>query len=443
MGVEIFSLGGYDEVGRNMTAIKVDEEVIICDLGIHLENYIILTQDEDVINIPPNILIEHNAVPNIKLINKWKDLVKAIIPTHAHLDHIGGIPMMAQFFDAPIICTPFSGAVLKAIIADAGIRFNNTIKTLNPNSSIKLTENITIEFVSMTHSTPQTVMVVIHSKYGKIVYANDFKFDNYPVLGTKPNMKRLHEIGKHGDVLCLIADSLYSRDHRKMPSETVAREMLKDVLLGTHAQGKAIIVTTFSSHIARLKSIVDFSQQLKRKVLFLGRSLNKYVAAAEEVGIAKFSDKVDIIKYSSKIKNRLNKVIRDGKDKFVLVVTGHQGEPGSALSKMANGLFHFDHGDHVIFSSTVIPTLVNQKNRAVLEETLEKKGVRIFRDIHVSGHAAREDHRDLLEILKPKHIIPTHGDLSITSGLYDLAIDLKYDASRVHIMKNGSYLRIE
>jgi ribonuclease J len=228
-----------------------------------------------------------------------------------------------------------------------------------------------------------------------------------------------------------------------MPSETVAREMLKDVLLGTHAQGKAIIVTTFSSHIARLKSIVDFSQQLKRKVLFLGRSLNKYVAAAEEVGIAKFSDKVDIIKYSSKIKNRLNKVIRDGKDKFVLVVTGHQGEPGSALSKMANGLFHFDHGDHVIFSSTVIPTLVNQKNRAVLEETLEKKGVRIFRDIHVSGHAAREDHRDLLEILKPKHIIPTHGDLSITSGLYDLAIDLKYDASRVHIMKNGSYLRIE
>jgi ribonuclease J len=364
------------------------------------------------------------------------------VPTHAHLDHIGAIPFLAGFYDAPVICSPFTAAVLKAIITDAGLKFTNEIKSLNVNSAIKV-GNLTIEFVSMTHSTPQTVMIVIHTKYGKIIYANDYKFDNYPVLGTKPNFKRLKELGKAGNVLGLMLDSTYSRDHRKMPSESVAREMLKDVILGTNSDGKAVIITTFSSHIARLKSIIEFGLKTGRKIVFLGRSLAKYVAAAEEVGIAKFSNQIEIVKYSSKIRPRLNKIVKDGRDKYLLVVTGHQGEPESTLAKMVAGMFAFERGDHIIFSSTVIPTPTNQRNRQEMEQELDRLGVRIFRDIHVSGHAAREDQRDLIEMVKPKHIIPAHGSKEMTSAVLDLALELGYKEENVHMVSDGEFFELK
>lgn len=437
MTIEICAVGGYSEVGKNMTAIKVDDEVIVCDMGIHLENYIALTEDEDLVNIIPQELMSNHAVPNIDLIKDWHDMVKAIIPTHAHLDHIGAIPFIARYFNAPVICTPFTAEVLNAIISDAKIPFKNKIKILNVNSSIRVTDKITIEFVSITHSTPQTVIVVIHTPYGKVIYANDFKFDNYPVLGTKANIERLEKIGKEGNVLCLMIDSLYAPDHRKMPSESVAREMIKDVLLGTNSKDRVIVATTFSSHIARLKSFVDYGQKMGRKVIFMGRSLNKYVSAAEKVGIANFSKDVEIVKYSSKIKSRINKIVKEGKDKYLIIVTGHQGEQKATLSKMVNGMFPFRKGDHVIFSSSVIPSPTNQKNRAAIELQLEEMGVRVFKDIHVSGHAAREDHRDMIEMLKPKHMIPAHAEMHMMSEMMNLCLDLGYKESNIHMLKNG------
>lgn len=442
MPLEICSVGGYNQVGKNMTAINIDSNVIICDMGIHLENYIKLTEDEDILNILPRELIEVDAVPNIDTIKKWQDKVIAIVPTHAHLDHVGAIPFIAQYYDAPIICTPFTNYVLKAICDSASLKLKNDIKVLNANSTIKINGEISIEFISMTHSVPQTAMVVIHTKYGKIVYANDFKLDNYPVLGTKVNYKRIRELGKD-NVLCLIVDSTYSREHKKMPSESVAREMLKDVLLGTNSDGRAVIITTFSSHIARLKSIADFGQKMGRKVIFMGRSLEKYISAAEQVGFINFSDKFEIVKYSSKIKPRLNKIIKEGREKYLVVVTGHQGEPKATLSKMANGMFDFQRGDHVVFSSTVIPTETNQKNRANIEEDLTRQGVRVFTDIHVSGHAGREDLRDMIEMIQPKHIIPAHGEPSMTSASKDLALELGYNAENVHVMQDGEFCKIE
>jgi ribonuclease J len=442
MSIEIRAIGGYGEVGKNMVAIKIDDEVIICDMGIHLENYIAHTQDEDILNIHPEELIATESVPNITLIKEWAEKVKAIVPTHAHLDHIGAIPFLACYYDAPIIATPFTTAVLNAIIEDAKIPFKNQIKVLNVNSSIKISDNITIEFISITHSTPQTVIIAIHTKYGKIIYANDFKFDQYPVLGTKPNIERLHEIGKEENVLCLIMDSLYANDSRKMPSETVARQMLKDVLMGVNSEKKAIIVTTFSSQIARLKSIIDYGKRTGRKIVFLGRSLHKYVSAAEQIGLVNFSDNVEIIKYSSKIRSKLNKAFKEGKDKYLFVVTGHQGEPNATLSKMIDGMFRFSKGDHMVFASSVIPTNTNQRNRKIIEDKLTAMGVRIFRDIHVSGHAAREDHRDMIEILKPKHIIPAHSEMQMMSALMELCLDLGYDESNVHLIKNGDSVKL-
>ena len=440
--IEICTVGGYNEVGKNMTAVNVDGEVVIFDMGIHLESYIKYTEDEDIINVNPSELIKVGAVPDITKIEKWKDKVKAIIPTHAHLDHIGAVPYISSNYDAPILGTPFTIAVLKTILKDERITIKNKIRKLAPNSVFQISKNLKVEFINITHSTPQTVMVALHTKYGVILYANDFKFDRFPTLGEKPNFKRLKELGKKG-VLCLIVDSTYSRSCKKTPSESVAKEMLKDVLLGTGNKGKAVFVTTFSSHIARLRSIVECGKKMNRKIVFLGRSLSKYCKASESVGIAKFSD-VKIVKYRNDIKRTLEKIKKIGMGKYLVVLTGHQGEPKAALSRIINGElgFNFEPDDHVVFSCITIPTPTNIENRRVLEAKLKNQHVRIFTDIHVSGHAAREDSRDLIELVRPKHIIPAHGEHKMTSAMADLALEMGYKENNIHVMKNGQMLVI-
>ncbi|MBU0536132.1 MAG: RNase J family beta-CASP ribonuclease [Nanoarchaeota archaeon] len=442
MAIEICTVGGYDEVGKNCTAIKVDDEVIILDMGLHLDKYIAYTEDEDVYDFSPKKLMEIGAVPNLDFISSWIGSTKAILSTHAHLDHIGAIPFLSNRFNAPIVTTPYAKAVLEAILADEKIDLKNEIKAVNPNSVYNVSKNITAEFINMTHSTPQTAMIAIHTKYGTIVYANDFKFDNQPVLGKKPNFKRLREIGKKG-VLCLILDSIYAGSAKKTPSESVAKEMLKDVMLGTNSRGKAVVVTTFSSHLARLKSIIEFGRKMNRKIIFLGRSLNKYVKAGEKVKIVDFSKKAEIIGFRDKINKKLNS-IADKKDKYIIVCTGHQGEPKAVLSRIINNEFKFKlgSGDQVIFSCTVIPNEINQANRELMESKLRERGVRIFRDIHVSGHCAREDQRDLIEMLRPKNIIPAHVDTEKAVAMAELAKELGYSLGKsVFIMENGGILR--
>lgn len=442
--ITICAVGGYNEVGKNMTAVKVDDEVVILDMGLQLEKYIAYTEDEeeDIKNITAPQLTKVGAIPDMAKIEDWRKRVKAIITTHAHLDHIGAIPFLAKKFKANIYCTPFTKAVLKIILKDEKIHLRNKIVSVNANSGFAVSKNISVEFINMTHSTPQTVMIALHTKYGTIIYANDFKFDNFPTLGKKPNYKRLKEIGEKG-VKCLILDSIYSKNSTKTPSESVAREMLKEVL-SLDLQGKTVFITTFASHLARLKSIIEFSKRLNRKILFLGRSLAKYVQAGEEVGIINFSKDVEIVKYGAKIRKRLRK-IKNPAD-YVFVCTGHQAEPKSVLSKLVNNVFQFEFkpGDYLIFSSGVIPVPINIANREALEKILKEKGVRIFKDIHVSGHAAKEDQRDLIQMTKPAHIIPAHGDFSMASALAELAIEEGYKlGDGIHIMKDGQRIIIK
>lgn len=443
--IEIRAVGGYDEVGRNMTAINVDNEVIILDMGLELEQYIQLAEDEDIVDIKLADLEKVDAVPQTESIEEWRSKVKAIVPTHAHLDHIGAVPFLAYKYNAPIICTPFTQEVIKSILHDEKIHIPNKIRTLYANSKLKISEKITLEFIHVTHSTPQAVIAAIHTPYGKILYANDFKFDLYPVVGKKPNFKRLEELGKEGDVLCLITESTYAHDARKMPSESVARQMLKDIMLGTYSQDKSVIVTTFASHIARLKSIVEFSHKMDRKCVLLGRSFAKYVGAAERAGIVKLSDKCEILNYRAQINRKLAKIMKEGKEKYVLVVTGHQGEPRATLSRMARGEtpLELTNEDQVIFSCNTIPVETNIKQREHLEALLSEHGTRIFVDIHASGHAAREDLRDLLLLTKPKNIVPTHGEKKQKEALRDLAHQLGYEDKQIHILHNGKGLKLQ
>lgn len=441
--VEICAVGGYNEVGKNSTAIKIDNEVYILDLGIHLENYIKYTQDEDLVVANPKELMKAGSVPDISVINDWKDKVKMILPTHAHLDHLGAIPYLANNFKVPVMCTPFTSEVLKGILTEDKIKLVNKIKSMSANSLFQASNNVRIEFIHVTHSTPQTVMIALHTKEGIIVYANDFKFDLFPTLGKKPNFKRLEELGKQ-KVLALICDSTYAADARKMPSESIAKEMLREVMLGLDSKNKHVVVTTFSSHIARLSSIVEFGQKMNRKIVFMGRSMAKYVRAAENTGIANFTNKVEVLKFSGQIKRKLKKIAKE-RGKYLMVVTGHQGEPKSTLAKMMNGelKFNFMSEDHIIFSCRTIPTPTNIANREKLEANLRTFNVRIFKDIHQSGHAAREDLRDLINLVKPKHIIPAHGEFKMTSALADLAVEMGYKKGQnVHLMQNGGRIKL-
>jgi len=444
MGIEICTVGGYNEVGKNMTAVKVDNDVVIIDMGLNLDPYIKYTEDEDdKADLSPKMLTSIGAIPDIKPIEKWRGLVKAIIPTHAHLDHVGAVPYLSNEFNAPILCTPFTAEVLNIICRDDKIKLKNKVKMLNVNSIYKLTNKITVEFINSTHSTPQTVMVALHTPYGIVLYTADFKLDSAPVLGQKIDFAKLKNLGKKG-VACLICDSTRATYAMKTPSEQVAKEMLKDVMLSTDSEGRAVIVTTFSSHLARLSSIIEFGKKMKRKIVFLGRSLAKYVEAGEKVGIIKFSKDVEIVKFGKHIKKRL-KTLQKNPSKYLIVCTGHQGEPKSVLGKIVNGQFDFKFSkeDHIVFSCTVIPTPLNRANREILETNLKQRGVRIFKDIHASGHPSREDCRELINMIKPKHLIPYHGDMTMASGLSDLAAELGYRmGEQIHVMQNGQVLEL-
>jgi len=228
-----------------------------------------------------------------------------------------------------------------------------------------------------------------------------------------------------------------------MPSEGVAKQMLRDVMFGVQSKGKSIIVTTFSSHIARLKSIVENGHKLNRKVVLVGRSIAKYVLAAQRVGIVEFGKEVEFVRQRDRVEKLFAKIQKEGKEKYVIVCTGHQGEPKAILSRMVRGDFdyQFNEGDMVIFSCSVIPVEVNKRNRDKLDSELRAKNVRLFTDVHVSGHAAREDHRDLLELVRPKHIIPAHAGPDKAIMMQELATQLGF--KNVHIMSDGKKLKIE
>ncbi|MEM4245343.1 MAG: ribonuclease J, partial [Candidatus Nanoarchaeia archaeon] len=217
--MEICTVGGYAEVGKNMTAVKVGDDVVVIDMGFFLPKLIDFEEEGgDRKTITSDVLMKMGAIPNDKVVDSWKKLTKAIVLSHCHLDHIGAAPYLANGYNCPVIGTPYTVEVLRNMIKEDELHMRNEIKPLNPNSSFKVSKNMEVELINMTHSTPQTAMIAVHTKEGVILYANDFKFDNHPVIGKKPNMKRLKQIGQKG-VKALVVDSLYAADERKTPSE--------------------------------------------------------------------------------------------------------------------------------------------------------------------------------------------------------------------------------
>lgn len=433
-------MGGYEEVGKNMTAVKVGEDVIIFDMGIHLDR-LHIHEDTNIEKMHSLDLIERGVIPDDTLMKDVNGKVKAIVFTHGHLDHIGAVAKLAQRYEAPIIATPYTMALIERIIkGERKFKFNNPLQILKSGEKCQISPDVTLEFVHTTHSIPQAVTPVLHTSEGIIVYSNDFKFDNHQKLSPPPDYQRFRELGEKG-VLAFIVDSTRAAEYDQVitHSERVASVVLEDILEQPLKEEEGIIVTTFASHIERIQAISEIVAKSDRKMLLLGRSMERYCSLAETMGILKLP-KNSSIYGSPKSINRALTLADENRSDYVLLATGHQGEPDALLPRIANDKtsFNVQHGDNIIFSAPVIPNPLNRANRNLLERRLKSKGARIFTNAHVSGHAGREDHRNFIRMLNPAHIIPAHGDLEMLTAYAELAEEEGYRmGNNLHILRNG------
>jgi len=444
--MKIHAIGGYNEVGKNMTALEVGDDVLLFDSGLFLPAIVGVEERE---KIPTEQGMRAlSALPDDTYLEKkgLRNKVRAILVSHAHLDHIGALPYNAHRYNAPVLGTPYTTEVIKVLMADNNQHIPNKIITIEPNGSytVKGKRNYKVEFINMTHSTIQSAIIAVHTPEGIVLYANDYKLDNSPVFGDKPNYKRLKELSKIG-IKALIVDCLYAPDDRKTPSEKIAKGLLEDVFFTTENYKSGMVVTTFSSHIARLKTITELGRKLNREIIFAGRSLSKYVTAARNIGKAPFAKDVKIVTYRHQVE-KMMKQINKNKSKYILVCTGHQGEPGSILERISRNNLPLDlqSDDQIIFSSKTIPTPINEANKEQIIRRLKKRQVRIFDHVHVSGHGGREDLRDLIKIVNPEHVIPSHGDLKKTTAGAKLAEEMGYKLNKtVHLMTNGKNITLQ
>ena len=437
--IGIIAVGGYNEMGKNMTGVRVDNDIIVLDMGLQLDR-VQIHEDVEIDKMHSMDLIKMGAIPDDTVMNEVSGTVKAIVCTHGHLDHIGAIPKLAHRYKAPIIATPYTAELIKHEISDERkFDVGNQVMSLKIGGRYNVTPDIQIEFIRIQHSIVDSAFAAIHTPEGVVLYASDFKLDRTPTIGEPPDFQRLKKLGKEG-VKVMITESTNSGHSGKTPSEQIAKDLVRDVLLGTEETESGVIITTFSSHVARINAIIQAAEEMDRIPVLLGRSMERYLSIARDMKYIDFPKNLEIHGSRNAVDKALRRISQDGKKKYLPIVTGHQGEPDSILTRIANGETHFkiDSGDKVIFSANAIPNPMTLANRYALETKLKMAGARIYDNVHVSGHASREDHWELLRMISPEQVIPSHGNMVMHSNYVEMAEDAGYAfGDTVHIMRNG------
>jgi ribonuclease J len=394
-------------------------------------------------------LIDMGAIPDDRVMSDLEGDVQAIVPTHGHLDHIGAISKLAHRYNAPVVATPFTIELVRQELEDED-KFNveNDLQTMEAGSTMAIGDSgsVDLEFVNVTHSTIDAINPVLHTPEGAVVYGLDKRIDHSPVIGDPIDMERFREIGREGEgVLCYIEDCTNAGRKGRTPSESTARKHLKDVLYSVEDYDGGIVATTFSSHIARVKSLVEFADDIGRQPVLLGRSMEKYSGTAERLDFVEFPDDLGMYGHRKSVDRTFKRIMKEGKENYLPIVTGHQGEPRAMLTRIGRGEtpYELDDGDKVIFSARVIPEPTNEGQRYQAERLLKMQGARLYDDIHVSGHLREEGHFEMLDALQPQHVIPAHQDLKGYAPYVDLCESQGYELGRdLHISRNGNLIQL-
>jgi len=435
--MKVHTLGGYEEVGRNMTAVEVQGETVIFDMGFEMEE--VIGADGEVDQMTTNETLETGAIPLDKSI--MDNDVSAIVIGHGHLDHVGAIPKLAGAYDCPIVCTPYTKKIIERNLENDRKNIDNDVIAVEKGDDYEISENLDLEFMHVNHSIPQATLSLLKTPEGNVVYGNDMKIDYSPVIEETTDLDRLKEAGEEGVELMIPGTTRVDQVGRCRSEKSVEVE-LNDVLESCYANGGAVVLTTFSSQISRLNSVIEANDG-RRKIAFVGRSLKEYTKSAEELGLIDLSD-VEVVSYFDECSDLMNRVSNE-REQWLVVATGNQGEPGAQMDKLASGTypFEFQEDDHVIFSSQVIPTPLTRANRYALEKKLTDQGVRLYKEIHTSGHAMKEDHRDFINLLDPNNIVPSHGHIQKLGDYVELAREEGYSLEEdVFIGENGREIEI-
>ncbi len=418
--VRVAFLGGMNEIGKNMTVYEYKDDMFILDCGIAFPG------DE----LPGVDLV----IPDFTYIEKNADKIRGLIITHGHEDHIGGIPYLLKKVNIPIYATKLTIGLIKGKLAEHGLLQSTKLVEINPRDNITL-GSFNIELIHVNHSIPDAVGLAIRCPAGILIHTGDFKIDTTPVDGDMIDLTRFAEYGKKG-VLALFQDSTNAERPGYTMSEKTVGESFENLF--RKAGRRRIVVATFASNIHRVQQIIDVARRLKRKVAVVGRSLENLVQVGEELGYLNVPE--NILINIDNIKNYAD-------ENLVIITTGSQGEPMSALTKIAFGEHRkvvASPNDYVIISATPIPG--NEKMVANVVNELMKHGIEVIYEkmyeVHVSGHACQEELKLMMGVIKPKFFIPVHGEQKHLRKHAQLAQAMGYGNSNIYVGSIGDRIEI-
>ncbi|OMP68037.1 ribonuclease J [Domibacillus epiphyticus] len=419
--LSIFALGGLNEVGKNMYAVQYENDIVVIDCGSKFP-------DESLLGID---LI----IPDITYLKENKDKIRALIVTHGHEDHIGGIPYLLKQLNMPIYATRLTLGLIEIKLNEHGLLRDTKLVPIHSDSSIEL-GTFKLTFFKTNHSIPDCLGVAFHTPEGTVVHTGDFKFDLTPVNDHYPDIHKMAELGKNG-VLALLSESTNAERPGFTPSEKLVGEHLEEAF--TKADGK-VFVSTFASNVHRVQQVVDAAIKTNRKLALLGRSMVNVVSVAMELGYLKMPDDMLI---------ETNEVNELAPERVAILCTGSQGEPMAALSRLSNSKYRQVEilpGDTVIFSSTPIPG--NERNVARIIDNLFLLGAKVIygsgtaTGMHVSGHAYQEELKLMITLMKPKYFIPIHGEYRMLHQHRVLAESVGVKKENIFVIKNGEVVDI-
>ncbi|MCT4585142.1 MAG: ribonuclease J [Peptostreptococcaceae bacterium] len=409
-------LGGMNEIGKNMTLIEYKDEIIIIDCGLSFP-------EEEMLGVDI-------VIPDISYVLKNKEKVKGIFLTHGHEDHIGALPYVLKRINVPIYGTKLTLGLLEFKLNEHRIK-NVKLNVVKPRDIINA-GNMKIEFIRVNHSIPDACALAIHTELGALFHSGDFKVDYTPIDSDIMDLQRIAEIGKKGVLLMFAESTNVEREGSTMSEKSVGNTL--DEIFST-AKGR-IIVASFASNVHRIQQIINSAEKYNRKVSVSGRSMVNVFGVASSLGYLNVKEDTVI---------DINEIDDYKKEEVVIITTGSQGEPMSALSRMATNehrKLDIREGDLVVISAHPIPGNEKLVSR-VINQLFERGADVIYEDVHVSGHACKDELKLLHRLIKPKYFIPVHGEYRHLKQHKELAINLGMSEDRVNILSNGSVFEID